>query len=85
MSETAYRLWVGFCIAVLSVLVGLMVYVAMIDVGNSIGFDEIRDRGRRAQMAGVPAQANPFIGENAKAARLWLDGWIDAKEQGTKP
>ena len=39
-----------------------------------------KNDGARAYRVGVPAQANPYIGQNRTMAKLWLDGWMDAKE-----
>ncbi len=38
--------------------------------------EQVRDQGRRAFKAGVPAHANPH---RAGAGEEWLEGWLEAK------
>ena len=49
---------------------------------NQKASDQIFLEGKRAYFVDVKAEANPYQGENAVAARVWLNGWIEAKEEG---
>ncbi len=39
------------------------------------------EEGARAFHAGVPANANPYVGVNEFSAKYWLDGWIAEAEK----
>ena len=47
---------------------------------------KVHAEGERAFRLGIPANANPYQGQNglSYASESWLDGYMDAKEQSTK-
>ena len=80
--------WFLALIAFVLVVVGVVVFSERKEAAD-LAF--VFDRGAAAYRAGVSAEANPYrIGSfngNARYARIWLDGWIDAKtrQQEEKP
>lgn len=67
---------IAFCCAI---VITVCILYAMESNGGRLTYSQsiAVEQGARAAKAGVPANANPYTGDYG---RLWLDAWIDAKE-----
>lgn len=72
------RLDLLLCLAAV-VLCGAVIGSAWFSQGNVLS--QVQQSGSLAFKAGVPANANPWVGRDAIAANCWLEGWMAAKKQ----
>ena len=73
---------VGFCVIAFALVFPLVSCAENYRLKKASEFESnIRQLGQRAKAMNVPATANPYIGQSAHYAQIWLDGWMNEAEK----
>lgn len=61
-----------------------LILFCLLFIGCQPEYKEKNVEGEIAFKAGIPPQANPYIGQQPYFAKLWLDGYIAALDKSKK-